>query len=378
MSIIIKRLILGAVLVLIIILTSFAVGTYIYRELPPEELKDKAWTTVEKARAEEAARYAKDELMKAERAYRIGISMLKREMARVYFLRNFEVSKSLFQDAIRNAESAMDSAKETRDSLKSSAESNIERGKRITAKIAKLRTSFMLDSVRTLKWSRAKITLHEAEIYYRKGEFAPAAQKASDTIKQLEEIQNHAIRVAKRFINWNELKKWRGWINETIEFSRRKGRSSIIVDKLNHTLILYKNGKRVKSFQADLGSNFINEKYYEGDNATPEGKYKIIQKRGKGRTKYYKALLLNYPSEKDKQRFFEAKRKGYISRKARIGGMIEIHGEGGKDADWTEGCVALSNSDIDVLFRHVNVGTPVTIVGSAHFNKEFAKLINTN
>ena len=49
---------------------------------------------------------------------------------------------------------------------------------------------------------------------------------------------------------------------------------------------------------------------------------------------------------------------------AGIGGLIEIHGEGGRGRDWTRGCVALANPDIDDLFRHVEVGTPVTIVGS--------------
>jgi hypothetical protein len=43
--------------------------------------------------------------------------------------------------------------------------------------------------------------------------------------------------------------------------------------------------------------------------------------------------------------------------------LIEIHGHGGRGTDWTQGCVALSNSDMDDLVRYVGVGTPVTIVG---------------
>ena len=46
------------------------------------------------------------------------------------------------------------------------------------------------------------------------------------------------------------------------------------------------------------------------------------------------------------------------------GAMIEIHGHGGKGIDWTEGCIALTNNDMDNLFNIVKVGTPVTIVGS--------------
>jgi len=44
--------------------------------------------------------------------------------------------------------------------------------------------------------------------------------------------------------------------------------------------------------------------------------------------------------------------------------MIEIHGNGGKGVDWTEGCVALRDSDMNIVYRYVKVGTPVTIVGS--------------
>jgi len=57
------------------------------------------------------------------------------------------------------------------------------------------------------------------------------------------------------------------------------------------------------------------------------------------------------------------KRAGQLPRGAALGGLIEIHGEGGRGKDWTKGCVALSNDDIDDLYRKVGVGTPVTIVG---------------
>jgi len=52
-----------------------------------------------------------------------------------------------------------------------------------------------------------------------------------------------------------------------------------------------------------------------------------------------------------------------IPRGASMGGLIEIHGNGGRGKDWTKGCVALRNSDMDDLFRRTSVGTPVTIVG---------------
>jgi L,D-peptidoglycan transpeptidase YkuD (ErfK/YbiS/YcfS/YnhG family) len=56
--------------------------------------------------------------------------------------------------------------------------------------------------------------------------------------------------------------------------------------------------------------------------------------------------------------------KGTLPRSAKIGGLIEIHGDGGRGVDWTEGCVALTDSEMDIVFKVAKEGTPVTIVGS--------------
>ncbi len=94
-----------------------------------------------------------------------------------------------------------------------------------------------------------------------------------------------------------------------------------------------------------------------------------------GQSKYYRALLLDYPNDADRERFAAAQRRGEIPRDARIGGLIEIHGEGGRGQNWTEGCVALSNRDIDDLFPRVSVGTPVTIVGGDGGDGAFSDLL---
>jgi hypothetical protein len=56
--------------------------------------------------------------------------------------------------------------------------------------------------------------------------------------------------------------------------------------------------------------------------------------------------------------------------------LIEIHGEGGRGKDWTQGCVALTNSDIDDLFGRVAIGTPVTIVGGDGNGGTFTRLVD--
>ncbi len=92
--------------------------------------------------------------------------------------------------------------------------------------------------------------------------------------------------------------------------------------------------------------------------------YKIVKKFDGGKTKYYKALLLDYPNEEDKQKFKAEIDRGSLPRSARMGGLIEIHGNGGKGIDWTEGCIALTDKEMDTVFKLTRAGTPVTIVGS--------------
>ena len=114
----------------------------------------------------------------------------------------------------------------------------------------------------------------------------------------------------------------------------------------------------------NLGKTGLEIKELRGDKATPEGMYKITKKFDSSKTKYYKALLLDYPNDEDIAKFKAEIATGSLPASAKIGGLIEIHGNGGKGIDWTEGCVALTDKEMDVVFKISKVGTPVTIVGS--------------
>ena len=119
-----------------------------------------------------------------------------------------------------------------------------------------------------------------------------------------------------------------------------------------------------KEYDVVFGKNWIGDKQYAGDRATPEGMYMVTKKKGIRETGYHKALMINYPNDEDRAQFAERKRKGLLSRNSRLGGLIEIHGEGGKGGDWTMGCVALTSDNMDELFNRLAPGSPVTIVGS--------------
>lgn len=134
----------------------------------------------------------------------------------------------------------------------------------------------------------------------------------------------------------------------------------VVVKKGKRKLHLYRDCRLVKTFPIDLGENPKGAKLHQGDMRTPEGLYRVVEKKDRGQTKYYLALLLDYPNDQDRVRYEAALKKGKISPEAGIGGLIEIHGEG-RGQDWTQGCVALFNNHMTELFLHIPQGTPVWI-----------------
>jgi len=167
-----------------------------------------------------------------------------------------------------------------------------------------------------------------------------------------------------RFEDRASLSRWERWVRETVADSARRGRPALVVDKLRRRLHLFAGGRRVAVFPVELGVQGLRRKLHAGDRATPEGRYRVVEVKTGGATRFYKALLIDYPNPEDRRRYQEARRQDLIPRGAGVGGLIEIHGDGGRGQDWTDGCVALSNDAMDRLLRHARVGTAVTIVGT--------------
>jgi murein L,D-transpeptidase YafK len=208
--------------------------------------------------------------------------------------------------------------------------------------------------------SRAEILLIQAELYHKKGDFDSAMTNLTLVNTYSSRSVSIANSILSRYMDRYQLAKWKNMAQETIEESRRRGIVVVIVSKIDQTLMVYKNGKHIGSYEVGLGRNGLKDKLYAGDGATPEGKYYIVKKNAGSR--YYKALLFNYPNQEDRIRFAQAKKKGLIPRKVGIGSLVEIHG-GGSDG-MTRGCISLDNNDMDKLFAITNESTPVTIVGA--------------
>ena len=148
----------------------------------------------------------------------------------------------------------------------------------------------------------------------------------------------------------------------------------IVVSKSLRRLELFDGSDLVKTFAVVLGSSAIGDKATEGDGRTPEGDFYVFAKNIK--SKFHLSLGISYPDGKAAARGLAA---GLITaeehdaiiaaidagktplQKTALGGEIYIHGGGIAD-DWTEGCVALDDADIEEIFSAVPIGCPVTIV----------------
>jgi hypothetical protein len=210
---------------------------------------------------------------------------------------------------------------------------------------------------------RGTLGLNEGRAFFAQGDY----ERAVDAAARGREQVAAAVRAIGAFVaSYREsprLPAWRRWVRETLLETKDGGRVVLLVDKLRRQLLVLRGDDELASYTVDLGTGGMEHKTRAGDASTPEGRYHVTEVRAPGQTHWHRALMLDYPNEDDKRRFRALQRDGVVSRAGRIGSNIEIHGEGGRDQDWTQGCVALSNDDIDALVDWVKVGTPVTIVG---------------
>ncbi len=223
---------------------------------------------------------------------------------------------------------------------------------------------------------RARVALENSRAHSRSGDHVAAEAAASRAEQGARTVLAALLERARRYQDGNLLQIWERWADETIAESRRSRRRAILVVKERNELVVLDSGRPIARFAADMGWNSTTRKLHSGDRATPEGRYKISVRKPPGQSSYYRAFLLDYPNPTDRARLQGAVKAGSVRKGAAPGGAIEIHGEGGRGKDWTDGCVALSNSDMDRLDRLVSVGTPVTIVGAYGREGKFSALVD--
>lgn len=307
-----------------------------------------------------AAVYAPSEYKDYLAALQASRDLLIKEQGRFVWFRDYQPVTAAFQDVLTRGNEVLVKAKDSKER---------EAGE-ITTKIGLLEDKIkglrnLTDTVKDRrlamrKLMQAEILLDEARGLFKSGKGKESLVKVKEATTHVNVVTKVIKPLLSRYADQRQIGRWRQLFCETVEESRRNGGYAIIVDKLDRRLYLYRNGTRYKTYDAGLGFNFLSDKLYSGDRATPEGKYRIIRKLPA--SKYYKALLIDYPNAEDQSRFAQAKRKNLIPRNANIGGLIEIHGGGSEGM--TYGCVSLANNDVQELYNTVDVGVPVTIVGS--------------
>ena len=134
----------------------------------------------------------------------------------------------------------------------------------------------------------------------------------------------------------------------------------LVVYKRERKLVLLSQGKELRSYKVALGGAPVGPKTRQGDHRTPEGLY-VLDSRNPN-SHYYKAFHISYPNARDSA---AAKKLG-----ASPGGDIMLHGLPKEYAwvgkahslhDWTDGCVAVADEEMEEIWKLVRVGTPIEI-----------------
>lgn len=230
----------------------------------------------------------------------------------------------------------------------------------ITARVESIDGRILLGD----KVVQTDLLVKQARSFFEQKDFQRAMQAAEKADHALKAQASLLSQEFGRYADERRIAHWQTLAKHTIDWSRIHQSTAIVVSKADRELTLYKNGRKVLSYPVRLGFNGMLEKQFQGDGATPEGRYRVTDKRGQGQTQFYRALALDYPNPQDRRRFELAKRSGRIGPAKGIGGQIEIHGADNELLAQTLGCIMLENPNMAVLYEGVSVGTPVTIVGA--------------
>jgi L,D-peptidoglycan transpeptidase YkuD (ErfK/YbiS/YcfS/YnhG family) len=325
----------------------------------PLDLAHESWTKIQECERRCAVGGSHEALEAAEACYDSAWHIIARENRRWPFLRHYSPAERLLARAGKLADSSGQAADRRILDGRLELERRIER---LREQLARLRG----ESNGHLKRVPLRRALTSAELklanaasgldVFSPGEVVTAIDKAEQAlaiVKQLLEVEDSP--------GGQEASLWDYWLQQTIAWSATTDSAALVVIKEKHRAYLIKGGEIKHAFQADLGYNSGWRKLHAGDAATPEGIYQVVNKRDTG-SSFYKSLDLNYPNSEDRRRFRLAQQAGRIPYGVGIGDGIGVHGDGGEGHDWTDGCVALTNPNMDRLMAEMNTGDRVTIV----------------
>jgi len=366
---IIRFFIISILSVLLLLGLYFAV-IYLSPKPPIEEIGS-ARNALSEAWSKGAGNYTPRMMKQAQELYDSAMIIWKNENERFLLFRDYEIVRKKAIESCQIAIEATGYTEKTSDNLKDAGKARINELRLKVSKSSPLFSRLPLPVKIRNDNTKGKLLLGEAENSFHNGDYI----KTQTLLIEAKGLLDSSYDFSDRFVTdyFSSYPEWTRWVKKTIEDSRKNRSTAIIVDKFDRKCFIYQSGKLKNTFNAELGKNWIGHKKVKGDNSTPEGMYSILKKKDSKNTIYYKALLINYPNPEDKEEFNREKNKGNISRNSTIGSLIEIHGQGGKGVDWTNGCIALTDKEMDIIYKLSAVGTPITIVGSL---KQLSEVIN--
>jgi len=334
---------------------------------PPVGDVEYALVSLQQASQSKAQRYS-SKLYKAAKAnYDSAMVHWQRQNKKFILFRDYAKVTEFAKKSAENAKKASKSSSNLSKNLVISVKDKIESMKGLIENVDKLFNKLPLPNDIVNKISKGRMLLRESELDFEKGDYLKADGKIEIAEDMLLSSYKRTFDDLEEYFSSQPY--WRKLVNNTIENSRKNQSTAVIVDKFARKLYIYQSGEKKYEYEVEFGKNWMGRKRLKGDKATPEGIYLVKTKIPSNKTKYYRALLLNYPNSDDIERFNREKANGTLPHNAQIGGLIEIHGNGGKGTNWTDGCVALTDSNMLKIYNFIQVGTPVVIVGSiADFN----------
>ena len=365
----ILKVTLAACIGLIVLTVAFSSYKYFTITLPDKEV-GKAIEALAAAKNARAQVFAGEKLSEADKVFDQAMQEWKAQNKKFLLFRDFTRVKELANLATLLGNEGWNQAIVEKTSESNNLEKRLSLIEKQLDDFVKYFKNLPLGRTTFTQYSAAQIKYNEATNYFREGQFNNAVSLANEATELLSQASLKAHQMLRNF--YNDYPKWK----KDAEFARllaSQGRTIILISKLESSCMILKAGKTIGNYDAEFGFNWLGDKKYMGDKATPEGIYSVTEKKSGIRTRYYKSLLLNYPNEDDKKRFSELRKRGSIPVNSKIGGQIEIHGYGGKGVNWTDGCIALQNKDMDKIYELCMVDTPVIIIGTELPLSEFLK-----
>jgi hypothetical protein len=363
----ISTIVLSALLLVVLV---FVFVLFAKPDFPSESVRLSV-EAIGRARSANAQVYAHREFLQAQNYYNKSLDAFRTENNKLPYQRNYQLALSYSGNALKMARQALEKTEVRIKTLRNDFSLGLKQVKARRDSVLVPVNYLELNSVFSQSLNQINVLLFRSEESYKREELNEAITLLQEVDNLIDQLKTELDETVKS--SFGNSGQWEAIVAKAIRESKENGSAVIIVDKLARLCRLYKSGTLTNEFDAEFGSNWIGDKQHQGDHRTPEGIYRIKKKKERSLTKYYKALEINYPNESDEEHFQQLIEDNVIESGSKIGGLIEIHGAGGRGFNWTEGCVALTNENIDILYKNVSAGTPVIIVGSLNHSTELIK-----